>query len=149
MKVLIVVALLASVRASSFPNFGEKCNIASSIFWRSPDNNNPNTYFYCNNKVVDLGLCPAGTGFLKTGDQNCTAFSSWKCLTFDLVLSCKNNQPEYMRAVPNPNLFSICRGDTAAVAPCALNYGFATGPKASGCMPWNAWNGVTNCFESS
>lgn len=148
MKVLIVVALLASASASMFPELGTKCNIATEIFWRSASNQNPNTYFYCNNKLVTLGNCPPGTGFLKTGDVSCTSFSSWKCLTFDLVLACQNNQPDYLRALANPNLFSFCRGDTVTAASCPQNYGFATGPKSAGCMPWNAWNEITKCLES-
>lgn len=148
MRVLIVVAFLAFANADSFPGLGAKCNIAGSIFWRLPSDQNPNTYYYCNNKVVTQGTCPPGTGFLKTGDETCTSFTSWSCLKYDLVLTCKNNQPGYLRGLANPNVFTFCRGDTVTVAPCAPNTGFATGPSSAGCMPWPLWNGITNCLES-
>lgn len=148
MKVLIVVAVLASACASSFPELGMKCNIAEGVFWRTAAIHNPNTYLYCNNRVTALGTCPSGTGFLKTGDEACTSFTSWKCLNFSLIMICENSQPDYMRPLANPNLFSFCEGDKVSVASCPTNYGFASGPKSSGCMPWSVWNGVTNCFES-
>lgn len=147
MKILIVTALLASVSASSFPELDSKCNIEKNIFWRSTLDHNPNTYLYCNNKLVTLGTCPAGTGFLKTGDTACTSFTSWKCLKFDIILECDDGLPGYIRAVPSPNLFSFCQGNTVSVASCPTNHGFATGPEASGCMPWSKWNEITNCFD--
>lgn len=151
MRVLIIVATacLALVNASPFPSVGTKCNIDSEVFWRSPNNTNPNEYIFCNtDKLVEVGKCPSGLGFKKTGDRNCTSYSSWTCLNFEMVLTCENNQPEYLRPLPNPNMYSFCSGNTVKAANCPPNTGFADGEKVSGCVPWSVWNDVTGCLEA-
>lgn len=147
MKVLLVVALVACVKASSLPELGAKCNIEEDFWWRSAANHNPNTYLFCDNKIVTLGTCNSGNGFFKTGHTTCTAFATWKCLNFDEDVTCDNNQSD-LRALANPNLYYFCDSGNINVASCAADHGFTTSRKVSGCMPWSVWNDQTNCFES-
>lgn len=147
MKVLIVVALVACASAGSLPELGTKCNIEEDFWWRSASNHNPNTYLYCDNKIVTLGTCYSGNGFLKTGHTTCTPFALWKCLNFDEDVSCDNNQSD-LRVLANPNMYYFCDDGKINVASCVTNYGFTTSRQVSGCMPWNVWNNQTNCFEN-
>lgn len=146
---LFIVSVAAGNKVQNqLPELGEYCVISEDLFWRSEALLNPNQYYYCVNRRVVLGTCPVNTGFLKTGDEECTNFTTWKCLRPIIYdLTCENSTNGSIVPIPNPNKYGYCvDGKPSSFHNCPKALGFIHRHDFLGCTTWNNWNKYTECF---